>query len=45
MEITFNIEDSTMAVYFRFWFFIIFGCLFMACRQVVVEKDKEEEEQ
>tara|TARA_Y100000114_G_scaffold118048_1_gene112483 strand:- start:144 stop:275 length:132 start_codon:yes stop_codon:yes gene_type:complete len=43
MEISFIVEESTMAVYFGFWFFIIFGCLFMACRQVVVEKSKEEE--
>ena len=43
MEISFIVEESTMAVYFGFWFFIIFGCLFMACRQVGVEKSKEEE--
>jgi hypothetical protein len=45
MEITLNIEQSNMAVYFGFWFFIIFGCWFMACRQVIVSKDKEEEEE
>jgi len=43
MEISFYIEDSAMAVYFGFWFFIIFGCLFMACRQVIVEKTKNED--
>ena len=43
MEFTFNIEDSSLAVYFGFWFFIMFGCWFMACRQVIVEKTKNED--